>query len=76
MSRPIEITIDPDCCVGSTICRSLAPAVFELGPDGQARVRDPLGAELAAVLDAAEGCPTMAIRVRALDTGEVLFPTT
>ncbi len=37
-------------------------------------VLDPAGDPLETVLEAAEGCPTMAITVFEADTGEQLFP--
>ena len=73
--RPlVVIEVDPGCCVGSSVCLSLAPAVFQLNAEGQASVRDAGGASLDAILEAAEGCPTMAIRVRDAVTGDSLFP--
>jgi len=74
MTVPLLIEIDPDACVGSSVCVALTPDVFQLDSKGISTVVDPAGATLAEVLEAAEGCPTMAIRVRRADTGETLFP--
>ena len=38
------IEVDPGCCVGSSVCLNLAPAVFQLNAEGQASVRDAGGA--------------------------------
>ena len=75
MTRRLMIEIDPDACVGSGMCVAIASGTFALGQDGQSRVTDPAGSSPAEILEAAEGCPTMAIRVRDAETGEVLFPS-
>ena len=57
-----QIRIDTSLCSGFGSCTELAPDVFEVGPDGLARLRvaesdDP------AVLEAAGSCPMGAIAV-------------
>jgi ferredoxin len=74
MTSPLVIEIDRDACVGSSVCVALAAGVFRLDAKGVSTVIDPAGAALGEILEAAEGCPTMAIRVRRADTGEPLFP--
>ena len=74
MTTRVTIEIDHQCCVGSSVCLTLAPAVFTLNTDSQAAVLNPAGAPVADVLEAAEGCPTMAIKVVDADSGAVLFP--
>jgi ferredoxin len=74
LNDPTVIVVDQDRCVGSSICISIAGEVFALSDDGQAYVRDPAGADLETILEAAEGCPTTAITIRSRETGEVLFP--
>jgi ferredoxin len=71
---PLLIDIDRDACVGSSVCIALAGDVFRLDAKGISTVIDPAGASLGEILEAAEGCPTMAIRVRRADTGASLFP--
>jgi ferredoxin len=74
MSRRLLVVIDRESCVGSGMCAATAPGTFALDAEGQAVVIAPDGDPVAAVLDAAEGCPLMAIRVTDAETGEVLFP--
>ncbi|MCS7234514.1 MAG: ferredoxin, partial [Armatimonadota bacterium] len=59
--RRLRIEVDYHRCVGSNICVLTAPHTFALNPDGQSTVVDPEGDPVQAVLEAAEGCPTMAI---------------
>ena len=70
----LEVTVDHDRCVGSTMCTLAAPAVFALDDAGQSVVRDATAASRATVVDAAAECPMEAISVRDDDTGEQLFP--
>ncbi|MCL9760045.1 ferredoxin [Frankia sp. AiPa1] len=58
-----EIRIDRDRCMGSGQCMHYAPAVFGQDEDDIAIVLDPDGGTDAALLDAAQGCPTTAISV-------------
>lgn len=70
----LEITVDHDRCVGSTMCVLTADAVFALNEDGQSVVVNPDGAGTARIVDAASQCPMEAITVVAEDGGETLFP--
>lgn len=72
--RRLRIEVDYHRCVGSSICMLTAPRTFTLNQNGQSAVIDPEGDPLETVLEAAEGCPTMAITVFDADTGEQLFP--
>lgn len=63
MVRSVRIMVDLDKCVGSRICTSIAPAVFGLDANGQARVIDADADTLATILAAADGCPLGAITV-------------
>jgi ferredoxin len=72
--RRLRVHIDYDRCVGSAICVRIAPGVFALNDAGQSSVRDPDGDSTEKVLEAAEGCPTMAILVEDEETMEQLFP--
>ena len=65
-SPQLIITVDPHRCVGSTLCTLIAPHTFALNAEGQSMVIDPAGDSLAAVLDAAEQCPMMAIQVTSI----------
>mgnify|MGYP000064828135 FL=1 len=74
MARRLRIRVDYDRCAGSSICVLTAPGVFRLNENGQSAVIDPTAESEEKVLEAAEGCPTMAIIVEDADTGERLFP--
>lgn len=69
----LEISVDHDRCVGSTMCVLTADAVFALDEDGQSVVQNPDGASTALVVDAASQCPMEAITVVDED-GTTLFP--
>ncbi|MFN2115066.1 MAG: ferredoxin [Anaerolineae bacterium] len=70
----VEVVIDLNRCVGSTLCVMVAPRSFRLGPGGQSVALDPIGDEPGKVLNAAVQCPMGAITVRDADSGDVLFP--
>ncbi len=72
--RRLRIEVDYHRCVGSSICVLTAPNTFGLNEQGQSAVLSPSGDGVEKVLEAAEGCPTMAITVFDADTGEQLFP--
>lgn len=60
MSR---VLVDRDRCVGSGVCESLAPEVFELDDDGGLVVHrsEPDQGQLGTVHDAVQSCPTRAL---------------
>ena len=70
----LDISVNHDRCVGSTMCVLTADAVFALDEDGQSVVTDPDGADTATVVDAASQCPMEAITVVDGETGDTLFP--
>lgn len=67
----MRISIDSDLCEGNAVCEALAPMVFDLDDDDQARVLgdvQELGGEVSEehrllVDRAVEGCPRLAISV-------------
>jgi len=59
----IEIEVSRARCIGSKSCTHAAEGVFEV-VDMVARVVNPNAAPLEDILNAAEGCPTGAIKVR------------
>ncbi len=65
----LKVTIDPDLCVGDSICVDLVPDVFEMGDDGIAYVKE--GMECTGdredVQDAADQCPSGAIIIEESD---------
>jgi ferredoxin len=60
MSR---VQVDRDRCVGSGVCESLAPEVFELDDDGVLQVHreEPGADDLDGVRDAVQSCPARAL---------------
>ncbi len=68
----LEVTVDPELCIGSGDCVARAPGAFEI--DDAAGVSVPLAGAVFGdrdlVLRAAMGCPTQAIRV--VEDGVVL----
>lgn len=58
----VRVVVDPDLCVGSSMCAGSYPQLFKVQPDGHAAY---VGAVLdeAAAIDAAELCPVSAIRL-------------
>jgi len=59
----LDITVDPELCMGSGNCSFWAPGVFELDDDGIAQVVDVAAQPADKVILAAQGCPTQAISV-------------
>ena len=68
----VEVTVDPDLCIGSGDCIRLVPAAFRMDDErGVSTVLDGAASvEPALLVLAAGGCPTQAIRVT--HDGEVL----
>jgi ferredoxin len=61
-SKLVAVHVDPDLCVGSTICIGIAPESFALQADGHAAyVGDVAHGDAAA--EAAQNCPVSAIRL-------------
>lgn len=68
-----RITVDQSACVHSGLCLAAAPGVFA-AVNGPSR---PVQEEVlpdAAAIEAAEGCPMEAIRVRDAETGALVAP--
>ena len=57
----IQIQVDRDLCTTLAVCLGLAPDVFELDAEGKAIVKNPNGADLQTLIEAAKGCPVNAI---------------
>ena len=70
----LRVTVDHAFCVGNAQCVGLAPGVFRHNESRQSEVVDPAGAPEELILKAASYCPTGAIEVADVDTGEILFP--
>ncbi|MDQ7909350.1 ferredoxin [Phytohabitans sp. ZYX-F-186] len=59
----MKVTVDPELCEGNAVCEALAPEVFAVGNDWQAKVLAPEvpDADRELVRRAAESCPRLAI---------------
>ncbi len=69
-----RVAVEAGACIGSGICRSLAPQVFVLGDDRLSRpARDLVGEDLS-IADAANCCPVQAISVTEVATGRLIAP--
>ena len=56
-----KVEVNKDLCIGCGSCVALAPDSFEFGDDGLAQAKTEEITE--DVRDAAEGCPTDAIKI-------------
>lgn len=70
----LKITVDREACIGDAACCSDAPDTFEMDDDDIAVVKDPVGDDRDTILEAAENCPTDAIKIEDAESGEVLYP--
>jgi ferredoxin len=57
------IKVDPDLCMGVQRCTFVAPAVFGIGEDGVAEVKDASGLTVEEAWAVAAECPNLAIAV-------------
>jgi ferredoxin len=72
--KRIAVSVDHDLCIGSATCVSTAPNAFALGETGQSVVIDPEAEALETLMDAVSLCPTSAVIVIDVETGEQLEP--
>lgn len=85
----IRITVDPDLCIGAASCVTVAPDAFVMNAENKAEVLDhgaaPGGSsyrreieidpsELENLVTSAQSCPTLAITIENLETGEQVYP--
>lgn len=57
--------VDPDVCIGCTLCASTCPAVFSMrGVQAQAISGEIPAEDAAGAAEAAQGCPVGAIRLQ------------
>lgn len=70
----LKVSVNPNLCVGSKLCISFLPDVFEMDAHGQSQVVSLDSATELDLLQTAEQCPQCAIRVENTETGEILFP--
>lgn len=70
MATEIEVTVDRDACSGSGNCLFHAPNTFDMDDDCKVVLLDTRDDDVA-IRNAAEGCPTRAIRITTNTEGEV-----
>jgi len=72
----VEVSVDPELCIGSGDCVRLVPAVFRIDEEQGVSVPSAgtaageVAPDVALLVRAARGCPTQAIRI--VRDGEVL----
>ena len=69
----MKARVDRNICIGSAICVSVAPEVFELDAQGQSHVAHPEAATDELLQEAAVGCPVQAIILED-DKGNQIYP--
>jgi ferredoxin len=69
-----QVEVDPDTCIGSGMCVSIAPQHFRLVGDHAQPVHEVVDPD-DLVLDAGDSCPVEAILVRERNTSAVLAPS-
>jgi NTE family protein len=75
--RMVQLSVDPEKCIGCGICVALAPEVMEMGRDAKAHATPESLEWSPADGDFVQECPTEAITVRSLDgTLETTRPMT
>jgi ferredoxin len=72
------VDVDKSLCIGCCSCEIIAPNVFEINKNSKSNpkstVLNPKGAGINQIMNAAETCPTRAIKVENIDTKERLYP--
>jgi ferredoxin len=72
------VNVDKSLCIGCCSCEIIAPDVFEINKKSRSNPKSSVinqkGAGVNKIMNAAETCPTKAIRVENSDTNEKLFP--
>lgn len=69
----MKARVDHDVCVGTGMCVSIAPEVFELRNDGLSRAFNPDPNDDELLREAAEGCPVQAIILED-EEGNQIYP--
>ncbi len=72
------VNVDKSLCIGCCSCEIMAPDVFQINKkcnsNPKSSVINQKGAGVNKIMNAAETCPTKAIKVENVDTKERLFP--
>ena len=74
----IFVDVDKSLCIGCCSCETIAPGVFEIDKQTRSNPKSSVinqkGAGINKIMNAAQTCPTKAIRVDNIDTKERIFP--
>jgi DnaJ-class molecular chaperone len=74
----IFVNVDKSLCIGCCSCETIAPGVFEINKQTRSNPKSTVinqkGAGINKIMNAAQTCPTKAIRVEDIDKKERLFP--
>jgi len=72
------VDVDKSLCIGCCSCETIAPGVFEINKQSRSNPKSSVinqkGAGMNTIMNAAQTCPTKAIKVENIDTKERLFP--
>jgi len=69
-----KIKVLRDTCISAGSCVAFSPAVFQLDGESKAVVQEGGTDEEATILMAAQACPTSAIVITDVETGEQVWP--
>ncbi len=72
MSKKLQVWVDHNVCVGSSMCTQIAPGVFKLNENRQSEAVNPGGDSVEKIREAAQNCPVSAITVEDEETGDSL----
>lgn len=76
--KDLAVSVDHSLCIACCSCETIAPRVFAVDKQSKmnpkSNVINPRGAKSDKILDAAQTCPTKAIRVEEKDTKRRLYP--
>lgn len=74
----LDVGVDHSLCIGCCSCETIAPQVFSVDKisklNPKSNVINPKGARSEKIMDAAQTCPTKAIKVEDAATGSRLYP--
>jgi len=74
MKNKYKVSVNEGKCIGCGGCESVADSIFSLNDKGKSEVINQDGGTDEDKLLAAQACPTDAIEVTDVDTGEVQWP--
>ena len=73
-TKKYRIKVDRNLCIGAASCVALAMKTFALDSENKAVVLDEAGDPPESIKLAAESCPTKAIILENIETGEQEYP--